>query len=504
MKKPTPMFDGDGDATLDPQIHTLEQLYSRAELPASLSWEAFQARVAQARTDLPLASLPQEEEGPHTQSDGPSMPPMNNWSYPVPTEHGSRVIARLPRFLSGLPSLAAVLLIMVLTVALFASHARLVGPGASGPGSSSWSSWSSLLDIAMVSPTDGWAVGETSLCTGTASNNQCSSGYPLMLHYQQGRWVNVALPFTKTGPHSAMLNSIQMLSATDGWASGPGHLLHYDGHSWKLVASPAQIGLEFLQMFSDTDGWAIGSTDIAGEKADIMHFDGKTWTAQPLPAGLGIGPSTTAVNANLAMTSPTQGWAVYTVSQAPPSSDNPYEPSKTFILHYTGGVWTVQKSIQGDATLESISMSSATDGWAVGQITDPSLPNTQHALLMHYTRGDWVQIDNTIPENAYWVSMVSATDGWMIGGQGSLTLLHYTGTQWVPVAFSPEVQQALGQTFSLSRLHMTSATEGWAVGAVDHHPANEPTPSDGITFFDENTHPLILHYQAGIWSIASS
>ncbi len=63
--------------------------------------------------------------------------------------------------------------------------------------------------VAMVSPTDGWAVGDT------------------IRHYSGGRWTPVS------SPASAELSSVAMVSATDGWAVGEsGTILHYSGEQW--------------------------------------------------------------------------------------------------------------------------------------------------------------------------------------------------------------------------------------------------------------------------------
>jgi photosystem II stability/assembly factor-like uncharacterized protein len=59
----------------------------------------------------------------------------------------------------------------------------------------------------MVSPTDGWAVGEA----GT------------ILHYRDGSWSTVSSPIK-------LLFSVAMISPTDGWAvGGSGTILHYSG-----------------------------------------------------------------------------------------------------------------------------------------------------------------------------------------------------------------------------------------------------------------------------------
>lgn len=122
-------------------------------------------------------------------------------------------------------------------------------------------------------------------------------------------------------------------------------------------------------------------------------------------------------------------------------------------------------------SLQSISMVSADDGWAVGHISGK--PTT---LLMHYSRGQWTilpkpaGLDELSEFTA--VSMVSARDGWAwasmpipIGDRyhsfrpGGV-LLHYDGTAWTIAP--PVFPIAIG--LDPSALLMLSPTDGWATG----------------------------------------
>lgn len=122
-------------------------------------------------------------------------------------------------------------------------------------------------------------------------------------------------------------------------------------------------------------------------------------------------------------------------------------------------------------SLQSISMVSAEDGWAVGHIS--GAPTT---LLMRYSRGQWTilpkpaGLDNMSEFTA--VSMVSAHDGWAwaskpipIGDRyhsfrpGGV-LLHYDGATW-KIA-TPIFPLSIG--FNSSALLMLSPTDGWATG----------------------------------------
>ena len=77
----------------------------------------------------------------------------------------------------------------------------------------------SLHSVAMVSASDGWAVG----------------GCGTILHYTGSQWAQV------NSPTCSDLYSVAMVSASDGWAVGDsGTILHYTGGQWTVVNSPTQ------------------------------------------------------------------------------------------------------------------------------------------------------------------------------------------------------------------------------------------------------------------------
>ena len=108
--------------------------------------------------------------------------------------------------------------IVTFVLALFvavtnAASAQPVAPG-------NWQCWGpndpnpcqlSLSSAAMVSPTDGWAVGEGGI----------------ILHWNGSVWSQVTSPIT------GWLLSVAMVSTTDGWAIGEGGvILHWNGGTW--------------------------------------------------------------------------------------------------------------------------------------------------------------------------------------------------------------------------------------------------------------------------------
>jgi len=400
--------------------------------------------------------------------------------------------------LSGLASLAAVLVIALFAVTLFAHHLGPLGPTATKPAGAPAIYESTLGGLAMVSPDEGWAVG------GTSTQNALDPGSVkvVLMHYRHGAWSSVDVPL------DGYLTSISMDSSTDGWAVGqtPGQgqtqptplLLHYDGQTWKQVTIPAKYGQpQQVQMLSATDGWMVGQgfAQSGAVLSDLWHYDGQTWTAQPLPAELSAAfPSQPLVVSHISMISSTEGWAIGgTTSRVPMTS---------FILQYTGGSWIVQRLLTGVDVL-SLSMSSATDGWIAAiqaPLTNmPSAANPDRPLLLHYTGGQWVDATTSITDasklgRVETVWMRSATDGWMTAqkqdSQGIQTLLHFNGTQWTEASL-PTLPNS--SPLSIRSITMLSATEGWAVG--DHELKNAPGYVTRVT-------PVILHYSSGRWSVA--
>src|SRR5262249_52964906 len=91
----------------------------------------------------------------------------------------------------------------------------------------------SFSSISMVSPDEGWAVGNTSpyYTTGDPPREHGSYVEPIMLHYKHGRWTPQLLPdFAHSAPCTTLaspgtcsniaLRSISMVSAEEGWAAG--------------------------------------------------------------------------------------------------------------------------------------------------------------------------------------------------------------------------------------------------------------------------------------------
>ncbi len=61
-------------------------------------------------------------------------------------------------------------------------------------------------------------------------------------------------------PKSARLRDIEVLSPDEGWGVGDGGaILHYSQGAWRVVSSPVSTALYSIHMFTATQGWAVGA-----------------------------------------------------------------------------------------------------------------------------------------------------------------------------------------------------------------------------------------------------
>lgn len=287
---------------------------------------------------------------------------------------------------------------------------------------------------------------------------------------------------------------ISMSSRTDGWAFGsksnngdtPVIALHYTAGKWTRVQTDVKGRINALKMLSANDGWLVGS--------NVYHYDGHSWRAVPVPK-----QGAYDEYEQIAAVSPSAIWITG-------QSDKP------FVLYYDGSAWvgqglpTSQALHLGNYELSGISMSSANEGWAIGNTFYSPTNNAANndfkplGVLLHYVNGAW-KVENTYQTyELATISMASPSDGW-IGGDyqtdfkynadGSSTSLsrpflwRFNSGSWrdasVPGGYKPPL---VGQ---VSYIQMLSPTVGWMIAGI----------SAG-TSLGSNTNPL-FHMQNGQW-----
>ena len=115
---------------------------------------------------------------------------------------------------------------------------------------------SRIYGMALVSPGEAWAVGSLSGGTGPHPAHPAKA---LIERYFHGKWqqdTSFAGPPDSSG---SSLYGIAMVSASEGWAVGSDGLIVHDlGGAWTQAPSPTDQTLESITMVSPTEGWAVG------------------------------------------------------------------------------------------------------------------------------------------------------------------------------------------------------------------------------------------------------
>lgn len=319
-------------------------------------------------------------------------------------------------------ALAAVLLLIAMSALLFT---RLSGRGPAVTSTSTFTpgpdplgnipgNWAQVLpergdisDVAVVSPTDIWAVG------GIGTPNNSGSQDIVLLHFDGKLWHRSPESFP-----GASLSSISMVSANEGWASGAigvGHpfLLHYLSGHWHdartSLTLPNTPGLKYLtldkiQMASATSGWMLASpvvnqTGVSPTQVYEYHRSGDGYRWEPIFSFDNV--TFTA----LAAVSDHEAWFV--------GSRGPH----ALAIHLTVGYlnndphsYVINRDTREfdmDALgLSDISMLSPTDGWAAGG------DDVNGGVLFHWDGSKWTprpvaqaEIDGVVMtgENTGWV-----------------------------------------------------------------------------------------------------
>ncbi len=143
--------------------------------------------------------------------------------------------------------------------------------------------------------------------------------------------------------------------------------------------------------------------------------------------------------ASLSMTSSTDGWAV--------GDDGT-------IVRWDGSAWSTVASPTGEF-LHSVHMLSPTDGWAVGLISRTGgWAMGTGGRIIKWDGSSWSIAAEPMTSSLYSIYMLSSTDGWAVGEHG--TIVKWNGSSWSTVKSPP--------ANSFYSVYMLSSTDGWAMG----------------------------------------
>lgn len=317
------------------------------------------------------------------------------------------------------------------------------------------------------------------------------------------------------------LNSIFVLSPTVGWAVGDtGTILHWNGVEWTLVQSPTILNLysvSFPDPSNPNDGWIVGQLDGVTGFPAILHWDGIAWVQLDTTNGISWAAAAVGDLWSLSFLSPSDGWAVgapgavtnivhwsgmwaaggsWTTKASPDVLSTFYSVqvlSNTAtpvggyavggivavsgaILYWDGANWNNYVGALPAAALRSISMISSTDAWAVG---DAIGANPTAIRLSGTTWGGPMSLSALGIRDLYSVVALDSNNAFAVGTLGALgatDIIKFTTPSWT-AASSP----ATVDLFSICK-DAAGSPDLWAVGF-------------GGT---------ILRYSAGIWRVLTS
>jgi hypothetical protein len=200
-------------------------------------------------------------------------------------------------------------------------------------------------------------------------------------------------------------------------------------------------------------------------------------------------PGVRGLFADVSMVSPNEGWALAQVTKTPQGD---HSLDDVTFYHYLNGAWTPVSVTASQSFADcgvsgfngTISMDSATDGWAVARNFNCV------SAVFHYTGGAWVEAPMA-GLSLYALQALSPTSVWAISNSvGSESnqqsgIVHYDGSTWSPQAIE---SLPAGSRPWFSGLRMISDSEGWALAALGD---------------DQSTY-AVLRLHAGKWAAHST
>ena len=264
-----------------------------------------------------------------------------------------------------------------------------------------------LLAVSAGGATDAWAVGSTNRTSFATTN-------PIAAHWDGAAWSIVPTPATTGSAKSILDGVADFTAtnawAVGKSRSGAALAEHWDGSAWSIVPTPAPVPpagetlagsvLTGISALSPTDIWAVGSfTTAAGTVSNTYtlteHYDGATWrvVASPNPAPRHPLNGTRQVLKAVTAVGSSDVWAVGNTIDTASGS---FLPDATMTLHYDGTAWSVVASPDHtgeEDELLGVAAKSPTDVWAVGDFVDRTgATPVANTLTLHWTGTSWATV----------------------------------------------------------------------------------------------------------------
>lgn len=159
----------------------------------------------------------------------------------------------------------------------------------------------------------------------------------------------------------------------------------------------------------------------------------------------------------------------------------------------------------GNVELDDMAMVAPGEGWAVGILTGQGIGAAPTGVIYHLSQGKWTRLPQTYPgAELADIAMDSPTDGWaatstgMMGTGDRALVLHYTGGQWRQVDV-PALDQAFkgppgtaGYDIQWLNLQLFGPDAGWMFALTNtlRNP-NDPSSREVV---------IILRLEHGVWT----
>jgi hypothetical protein len=356
-----------------------------------------------------------------------------------------------------------------------------------------------LAGVAATSSSSAWAVGRYA---------ESAAGQTLIDHWNGTAWCQLASPDPGGSGRDNALSSVAATSSSNAWSVGyyvnrnqveQTLVLHWNGSSWKKVASPDPGGnsrwnaLSGVSATSSSNAWAVGYHVNRShvEQTLVLHWNGTAWRTVPSP-DIGTNNELIAVKA----ISKSNAWAVG-------YHDTKAYVAQTMIAHWNGTSWKTVASPDPAGSsyansLSAVTAVSASNAWAVGSYYNAA---AAEPLILHWNGTAWKQVASPDPGGSasdnvlYGVTATSSSYAWTAGAYRNTASVYQTlvarwnGTAWQQAA-SPNT--AASQHNILNSVAATSASNAWAVGFT-------ASASTGTGY-----QTLILHWNGTGWTYMTS
>lgn len=345
-----------------------------------------------------------------------------------------------------------------------------------------------LNDVAIRWPySDIWAVGRSFYSYPGPSQL-------LIERYSGSSWSIVPAP--RPG-YDNELSGVAIVSPSDVWAVGfygtylneQTLALHWDGTTWSQVPSPSVISetnyLTEVAALASNDVWAVGYSLSVGSsryRTLTLHWDGTQWSIVSSP-----NPDN-SINYlfGVAAASANDVWAVGQYGQPA------FGAARTLTMHWNGTQWSVVPSPNGsrpNSTLADVVAMASNNVWAVGATSN--IGGARQPLSEHWDGTQWSIVPapgGTSSEDAFLTGVSAAgSELWAVGGtynapDGAFTL-RWNGSAWALVPTT-----ALQYSGYFSRIAVLEPRFVWAVGS---HLAGSATQTFGERYIGNFTdvHP---------------